>query len=351
MKIGFVTLWGPGDRGWTARQYHAALSPAHDVSVLALGPAPPSGDGWDAAPVLHAPSPTSDTIRQWITDQGLEAVLFNQCRDWSMVRAARDRCPLYAHLDASQLRADELINYRAFKQVFSFSDLGFDYLEATGVPATRLPIGVVGEGWDDEAPLQRRGIILLHVLSDPKDAEENNTPAALRIFERIVDGNPRVRLILLSRGPWSEYPRPWQVRAEHPNVHVQEGSLPQRAYIRLLLTCDMLIHPCRWSSTPLQIAEALRAGLPVLSTQAPPATEHVRHGCNGLLIPAHKAPRRGELLPAWEIDQDEASASLALLLSDTSLLLSMKAEARQEGAERYEPNAAAEAMRREFEGQ
>jgi len=269
-KIGLVTRWTPGDRGWTGMMYHRVFSPDNEVHVLAVGPEPSVVGEWGKVSVRYYVPLTSDVMRSWIERYELDAVITNQYKDWSIIRAARERCPIFCHLDTGQVKIHEINNYRVFSRVVSSSFVGLGYLQKVGVDVVKTPLGIILNGMDKPA-VPHKGLVMVHIVSVPGEREAKNTDAALRIFDGVSQRVKGMMLLILTRTPWKQFPAHWQKKVEdNPSIHVKEGILPRDKYIAILKTCDLMLHPCRWSANHVQVAEALVAGLPELTVDAPP---------------------------------------------------------------------------------
>jgi glycosyltransferase involved in cell wall biosynthesis len=88
-----------------------------------------------------------------------------------------------------------------------------------------------------------------------------------------------------------------------------------------LARCDMFVHPSTIESFALSVAEALRAGLPVITMDATALPELVHNGVNGLALPTVSAPHsiHGESLRRRVPDPYRLGAALTALLQDDSL--------------------------------
>jgi glycosyltransferase involved in cell wall biosynthesis len=349
-KIGLITRWTPGDRGWTGMMYHRVFSPDNEVRVLAVGPDPATNDEWGEVPVSYHDTLTSGAVRSWIERYELDAVIMNQYKDWSVMRAARERCPILCHLDISQIKMHEINNYRIFSKVVSSSFVALGYLQKVGVDIVKIPLGISMNGWDRPA-VPHKGLVMIHIVSEPGEREAKNTDAALRIFDGVSKRVKGMMLLILTLSPWEQFPAHWQKKvADNPSIHVKEGLLPRNKYITILKTCDLMLHPCRWSSNHVQIAEALVAGLPVLTCDAPPMNEHIQADKTGLLIPSSEKQRPSNaLLASQEIDLDCACEALAGLAADREKLSTMKQAAADYGKETFALGKVAPDIRAAFD--
>jgi glycosyltransferase involved in cell wall biosynthesis len=83
----------------------------------------------------------------------------------------------------------------------------------------------------------------------------------------------------------------------------------------LLASADLVVLPSRTEGLPLAVLEAMAAGRPVVATDVGGVREAVRHGENGLLVPA-RAP-------------EQLAAAVAAVLADPAQAGSMGVYGRE----------------------
>jgi glycosyltransferase involved in cell wall biosynthesis len=134
------------------------------------------------------------------------------------------------------------------------------------------------------------------------------------------------------------------VGAPHPNLIARLGGLPPRvemagvrtgaALAREYAAADVFVLPSVEDGFGLVVLEAMLAGLPVVVSDHAGASEAVRDGIDGCVVPAR--------------DESALAARLELLLSDSALRARMGAAARASAISRTWDDYGAERHAREF---
>jgi glycosyltransferase involved in cell wall biosynthesis len=139
-----------------------------------------------------------------------------------------------------------------------------------------------------------------------------NIPHLLMAWSDVLKTLPDAELLMI--GPRS------RELAEIPGVRAL-GELDDASLGETLARCDLFVHPSTIESFALSVAEALRAGLPVITMDATALPELVRNDVNGLTLPTASAPHsiRGESLRRRIPDPYRLGAALTALLQDDAL--------------------------------
>lgn len=73
-------------------------------------------------------------------------------------------------------------------------------------------------------------------------------------------------------------------------------------YYELFSSCHVWLAPSRWEGLGLHFYEALAFGLPIVTNDAPPMNETVRHMDSGILVPSKVVGTTKSGIPAREPD-------------------------------------------------
>lgn len=123
---------------------------------------------------------------------------------------------------------------------------------------------------------------------------------AARIVKRI---RPGVRFVVAGEAdpgnPTSIHPS--MLQAWRAEGHVEFRG-HQENMLELLHACDVAALPSYREGTPRSLLEAAACGLPLVASDVPGCREVVRHGLNGLLVPARDANALAEALLSLLID-------------------------------------------------
>jgi glycosyltransferase involved in cell wall biosynthesis len=150
---------------------------------------------------------------------------------------------------------------------------------------TTVPIGIeehgVESGWpSDLAQMVGPGKILVNVSSF---VPEKNHIGLLRIFKRILEFHPNLRLILVGDGPLhDEIMR--QIRSLGIEGHVIPLGYRDDA-IRIIACADALVLPSNIEGLPAVILEAMYCKTPVVAYDVGGISEVVMNGKTGWLVP------------------------------------------------------------------
>ena len=316
MNIGIVTTWYPSGGGSVARAYVGALQAKHRVFVYARGGQPGSERKWDAPNVTWAPyHPCSTGIHRrhferWAKRLQIEAVLFNEQHHWVGVVLAKQLGLLTgAYVDYYTQATvpffdlyDFLIcNTRRHHGVFAqhpqccYCPWG----TRTGVyrPLERREPGplrfLISAGWDG------------HYARNAPYMDRRGAGLAMRAFG-LVKGD--CRLIVLSQDSLDQCPEEWRsLLGTEPRIEFRAGTFDPTPYG----VGDLYLYPSRLDGIGLTLPEALSSGLPAITTDAPPMSEFVRHGVNGLLVPVreHRGRPDGYYWPESLCDEQALAAA------------------------------------------
>ncbi len=149
----------------------------------------------------------------------------------------------------------------------------------TAVPLESFKAGADGSGVRSEFSLGRDDVVAVIVgrLYEGKGLE-----AAIRSVPRILEREPRFRLLLVGAGPLEEALRLLVSKVGVERVVAfagRRGDVPA-----ILAAGELLILPSESETAPLTVLEAMAAGLPVVATDVGGVGEAVEGGVTGLLI-------------------------------------------------------------------
>lgn len=105
------------------------------------------------------------------------------------------------------------------------------------------------------------------------------------------------------------------------NNHRDESA---KDFLKKSAQCHACIIPSRWEGLGMAFFEAIGAGKPIITIDAPPMNLHVKHKKTGLLARAHKTGKTRAGLEIYDLDI-EHMAHLIKFMSDKNLLKRMSA--------------------------
>jgi glycosyltransferase involved in cell wall biosynthesis len=122
------------------------------------------------------------------------------------------------------------------------------------------------------------------VIQVARLSQEKNHLAALRALERVIPERPDVRLVIVGDGPEAGAIRE-EVRRRGLEPYVRLTGM-RNDVPRLLGAADVGLLTSTTEGIPLTVAEAMAAGLPVVSTRVGGLPEMLENGSTGFLAPS-----------------------------------------------------------------
>jgi len=127
-------------------------------------------------------------------------------------------------------------------------------------------------------------------------AQEKSPEVLVDAFVRAARRRPRLRLLFVGGGPAEDAVRGHAAEAGvSGRVHVT-GMLPRVEALALVKASDLFVFASQTETQGLVLAEALAAGLPVVSVAGPGVALTIRPGMDGELVPAEPAATLTERL-------------------------------------------------------
>ncbi len=160
-----------------------------------------------------------------------------------------------------------------------------------GIPESR--IRVIPNAFHDAPPVASRAAI--HESLSPFDGPTVVTVCRLVAWKGIdmlidtLEELREARLVVVGDGPLRATLEDHARRRGVTDRVVFTGDVPRRAVMRCLASADLFVLNSTYEGLPHVVLEAMRAGVPVVATDAGGTSELVRDGENGLLVPAGDA--------------------------------------------------------------
>jgi glycosyltransferase involved in cell wall biosynthesis len=127
-------------------------------------------------------------------------------------------------------------------------------------------------------------------------------PNLLHAARRLADGEIPVRFIVVGQGPLEREVR--ELR-DQLGLRAQVELLGYRDdAVRMMAGCDLFVLASRFEGLPVAIMEALVLGLPVVATTVGGIPEAVRHGVEGMLVPARRPDLLADAIEQLVLDAD-----------------------------------------------
>jgi glycosyltransferase involved in cell wall biosynthesis len=136
-------------------------------------------------------------------------------------------------------------------------------------------------------------------------AAQKNQFLAMRAFDSVARDDKRWRLVLAGRGPLETALKEEASRLATASQITFLGFRADAA--RLCGGMDVFLMTSRWERMPLALGEAMRAGLPVVTTPWEGAEDFVTDGITGFVAGAHSIEAFASALERLRDDKQRAS--------------------------------------------
>ena len=156
----------------------------------------------------------------------------------------------------------------------------------------------------------------------------------LEAVDRLAQQRRSIRLRLVGSGPDEESLRAHAARLTHPETVIFEGPVNQDRIRALYATADAFCLPSFAEGLPVVLMEAMSMKIPCVSTSITGIPELIRHGIDGLLVPAS--------------DIDALVNALAQLMDDPDLRKKLGSNARTRILDHYDLSRNVEALAATF---
>ena len=333
MRIGFVTIWFERGQAYVTKILRDALKDDHETFVLARTggvygePKLEKKGVWDVPNLTTYPEYQipGAVVKQWIDDNQLDLVIFNEEYDWALVMAAKETgVKVITYLDYYKedwkpymAMYDGVIcsTMRTFQLVRSFCSahyVGWAVDTVLFHPPEEIPPYTFfhNAGW--------LGINYRKM-----------TPAAVVAFDAISKSIPEITLFIHSQAGLDKMPATIvNIIKENPRITYHIETVPAPG---LYHKGKILLFPTKLEGLGLPLSEALACGMPVIATNAPPMNEFIRHGQNGLLVNVARTETRHDNIafPETLVNLNHLAEQMAVLARDPNLTREMGIRARK----------------------
>lgn len=330
MRIGIVTAWGDCGAGYVSRAYADTLAVSTEVFILARGGGGQDDPFWSAPNVEWALPHSALTglhgfnITRWIRRHRLDAVIFNEQRQWGAVIAARDTGILVgAYVD--YYRADTVGLFRLYDFLVC-NTKRHQSVFLWHPQCLYVPWGTDCRTFRHQLSDPLRPVTFFHSGGWGGPNDRKGTGLVLRAFAR-VSGDARLVLHLqlpLERMPSSEW-APIVAADERIIVRIETAKPPCLYHLG-----DVYVYPCKLDGIGLSVPEALACGLPVIAPAWAPWNEFVTTATGTLLDVVTETSRQdGYYWPEIQLSGEAVTAAMQRYVDDPVLLRTQAKAARQ----------------------
>ena len=344
MNVGIVSWWFNRGQATVSRHLRSALEELdHRTFILAR----PTGgsftlprlvsraDVWDQPSVTRASRseiPWTEYAR-WARENDLDAIFFDQNYQFENIAKLRALgIPTIGRFVWEQFSERHVEAARAaFDVIYSLTRCEqLRYEEELGLDSPRIPWGCHPEL--ARPSIEQRSDAIYFFYPGGYLRDRKPTRAVIEAFSRTTRDD--IRLIIKSQHPlrrshlqsWPPPPNPWwrwrpkdeRVSASDldPRIELHSDDLSVEDYYALFSSCHVCLAPSRWEGLGLHFYEALAFGLPIITNDAAPMNETVRHLESGLLVPSKVVGTTKSGIQATEPEVDALHAAIETIADD-----------------------------------
>jgi 1,2-diacylglycerol 3-alpha-glucosyltransferase len=341
LNIGFVTLWFERGQAHVSKTLQEALASYHNIFVFARAGycwgkkmVPEKTGYWDIPNLTcwNANKISKRALIEWIEENRLDAVIFNEEGDWGLVKACSQRTTAINYLDsyysawAKKMGLFDGILCSTRRTFQMLKDIAPSYFISWGLDSTLFKPLLESE---------QKDFTFFHNAGWGGVGYRKMTPYVVRAFDEISKINPSLSLLVHSQAELKKYPgETRKIIKRNQRISFIQKTIPAPG---LYHKGKIYVYPTKLEGLGLTILEALACGLPVITTDAPPMNEFVRDGHNGLLVRVGERKTRydGIAFPETIVEFDDLKEKMLKLSSDRDLIGELSAGARADILENY----------------
>ena len=234
-----------------------------------------------------------DVVLNWVKENKLDAVFFNEIEDWELVKKVREECKTIGYFVSDRVPERTENRYIENFDAILFCNEGAYESFAAFKNTHFLNWGVEPELFVKRDPQY----FFTHSAGWGGVADRKCTPEVVRALSKVKEGAILYTQKCVYDGETTKRIR--KMRTEG-RLKVVYGNC-ERGDVNLF--GEVYLGISRHEGLGLYLPEALAAGLPIITTDAPPMNQFVKHGETGLLVKVKESYyREGFSFPAYEPD-------------------------------------------------
>ena len=333
LKVGFISVWFERGQSYVTKMIRDAVASRHDTFVFArtggIGDKPmmettgqwaiPHLTVWPRYDIPERP------VIDWIGKNHLDAVVFNEEYDWHLVEAVR-RAGVKTITYLDYYKNEWQKNMGLYDAVLCSTHRTYNLVKE----ACRAHY--IGWGVDTalfHPPVQEPPFTFFHNAGWLGNNYRKMTPAVIAAFDALTKRRPDWSLFVHSQlGLDNLPPVVSDIVTNNPLITYHVETLPAPGLYHM---GKIMVFPTKLEGLGLPLFEGLSSGLPVITTNAPPMNEFVRHGYNGLLVDTAFQTTRDDNIafPEEIVDMGDLAVKMATLADNATLRHTLSDNARQ----------------------
>ncbi len=332
-NVGIVSDWHRKGVPYQSRFLSKCLSGKFNVHVFAYNDYVKDEQDFGYRKLVFSRFLKPWKLIRWIRKEGLKIVYFPDrledagVLDW----CKKNKVATVMIINYETIKRKEFPLYKKNAFLLCPVKCTFDLLKKNGFKNIRfIRWGIDNKTFKPARFQARRKVKFIHNAGHGGVEWRKNTFAVVDAFSKANMRNPDIRLVLKSQNPIREYPDAVRyLISKNRNITVIDRDLSMSELIKLYKSCNVSLLPSKWEGIGIPFIESLSLGLPVITVDAPPMNEWVRHGYNGFAarVSSWEARRDKELLVKAAVVDDDDYSRCIVLLSNRALLKKVSANA------------------------
>lgn len=283
-RVGFLSLFGFGrGQAYVTLCYAKMLTPEFDVYILKQGTNPinPEFEIDNVNIMEHADYNVDPSVFEtWIKANKLDVVVFNEYNQWNddgnnLVQLAKDcGAKTYGYLVWEKWAGKDA--YKDYDRLIAPTVSFERFFRKNKVRNfTYIPYSIDLNEFTTQTGGENEKFTFFHPGGLGGVYNRKNTDVVIEAF-KLLD-NKDTKLVITSQKKLNLSDLP-------DNVEIIDKDLTRQELIDLYYQADCVVLPSKWETVGLPILEALAAGKPVITSNAPPMNEFIQEGLNGYLV-------------------------------------------------------------------
>lgn len=284
-RIGFLSYYGwPRGQSYVTRCYAKMLIPEYEVYIMKQGLNPIAEEFELDVNIFEVKDYKVDpsVFKMWIETNKLDAVVFNEYNQWSddgenLVQVAKDAgAKAYGYLVWEKWAGKDA--YKDYDRLIAPTVSMERFFRTNKVRNfTYIPFSIDFEEFPDMERNKNEKFTFFHPGGFGGVHNRKNTQVVLDAFTLLERDD--CKLVITSQKKLD------MASEQRENVQVIDSELSREELIKLYQEADAVLLPSKWETVGLPILEAVAAGKPVITSNAPPMNEFIVEATNGYLIP------------------------------------------------------------------
>lgn len=333
LNVGFISIWFERGQSYVTKMIRDAVAMKHNTFVFARTggvygqPMLETSGQWAIPNLTVWPQYdiTDQAIAQWIRDNKLDTVVFNEEYDWNLVKAVKATgVKVFTYLD--YYKDDWKQHMDLYDAVLCSTKRTF-HLVKNACRAYYM-------GWGVDTDLfqpadQEPEYTFFHNAGWLGINFRKMTPAVIVAFDAISKLMPHISLFIHSQAGLDLFPPAVaDIVANNRRIVYHVETVPAPGLYR---KGQIMVFPTKLEGLGLPLFEGLACGLPVIATNAPPMNEFIADGRNGLLVNvAFRSTRDDNVaFPEEVVNLTDLACKMAIMAANPDETATMARNARR----------------------